>query len=353
MRPSGALRCGCALLVLLSQFACEKKEPSLELINPQSRVVLYSSVDEPILRPILAEFTRQTRIVVDLRGDTEQTKTFGLVGLVVSERDAPKADVWWSSEPFGTIALARAGVLSPHTPAAEPWPTGLAGGDNLWHGFAVRARVFVINTKRVGAGEVPETLRELTDRVWKGRVGMAHPAFGTTRGHMAALAARWGDAEYEAWLAAMHANGLRIYDGNATVVRAVANGEIDVGLTDTDDVWAGLVNGWPVKAAYEVEEGALDVRWWSEGPMAVPNTAALVLGGPNPENAKVLLDWILSPACEELLARSDSHNMPMLSAMPDGLGAFAFDASVPDLAEAESKMEQAVSVALRVLGLDE
>ena len=353
MKPSGALRCGFALLVLLSQFACDKKEPSLELIDPPSRTVLYSSVDEPILRPILAEFTERTGIVVELRGDTEQTKTFGLVGLVVSERDAPKADVWWSSEPFGTIALARAGVFSPHKPAVDPWPSGLAGADDLWHGFAVRARVLVINTKRVSDAEVPETLRELTGGVWKGRVGMAHPAFGTTRGHMAALAARWGDAEYEAWLAAMHDNGLRIYDGNATVVRAVANGEIDVGLTDTDDVWAGLVNGWPVKAVYEVEEGATGVRWWSEGPMAVPNTAALIKGGPNPHGAQVLLDWILSPACEEMLARSDSHNMPVLSAMPDDLGAFAFDPSVPDLVETESRMESAVSVALRVLGLDE
>ncbi|MEZ6163920.1 MAG: hypothetical protein R3B67_05735 [Phycisphaerales bacterium] len=33
------------------------------------------------------------------------------------------------------------------------------------------------------------------------------------------------------------------------MVRAVAMGEIDVGLTDTDDVWSGQQNGWKVDFA--------------------------------------------------------------------------------------------------------
>ncbi|QKK07177.1 MAG: solute-binding protein [Planctomycetota bacterium] len=97
---------------------------------------------------------------------------------------------------------------------------------------------------REGFGEAPPSrLRDLTGDRFRGRVGMARPRFGTTRGHMGALLATAGTAVFRAWLEAMAANGLRLYDGNSTVVRAVTEGELDVCLTDTDDVWAQQLPG--------------------------------------------------------------------------------------------------------------
>ena len=72
---------------------------------------------------------------------------------------------------------------------------------------------------------------------------MADPRFGTTGGHLAAMKAYWtsimGAAYYTAFLEGLAANNVRLLpSGNAGVVRAVADGEADLGLTDTDDVWA-------------------------------------------------------------------------------------------------------------------
>jgi iron(III) transport system substrate-binding protein len=167
--------------------------------------------------------------------------------------------------------------------------------------------VLAYNTERVDASRAPRNMVDLMSPSWRGRVGMARPQFGTTRGHMAALVALWGAPNAGSWMASMKANGLRLYDGNSSVVQAVASGEIDVGLTDTDDVWAGQRNGWPVGLVYIRHDLPGGAR---AGPLLIPNAASLVKGGPNPEAARLLLDHLLSPDTERVLARGESRNIP-------------------------------------------
>ena len=48
-----------------------------------------------------------------------------------------------------------------------------------------------------------------------------------------------------------------------------------------------------------------------DGSLVIPNTAAVIKGGPHPEEAKVLMDFLLSEQLEQMLAASDSHNCPV------------------------------------------
>ena len=271
-------------------------------------VVLYVSADDYVMRPIIEAFEAETGVRVDVLGDTEATKTTGLVQRLRTERDDPRTDVFWSSEVFLTVNLADEGLLAPfEDPALADWPAALRDDERRWHGFANRARVVVFNTDLVSPEEAPRTMHDLADARWRGRVGVARPAFGTTRGHMGALLEVWGEEAFAEWAQAMEANGARLYDGNASVVRAVASGEIQVGLTDTDDVWSGQRNGWPIDLTYvRHDRGDLDA-----GPMVIPNTVALVAGGPNPEAAQELALFLLSERVERMLAESDSHNVPI------------------------------------------
>jgi iron(III) transport system substrate-binding protein len=276
--------------------------------------------------------------------------------------------VWWSSEPFATINLAAEGIFEPYTSDAGEagmpggWPSGLRAKEGTWYGFAQRARVVVYNTDRVKEEDVPRTLAALTDPKFKGRVGIARPRFGTTGGHMAAIAQIHGLDGLRTWLTALKDNGVRLYDGNASVMRAVANGEILVGLTDTDDVWAGRRNGYPIDAAYERNDVAanptssfrpppatLEIGW---GPLVMPNMVALVKGGPNPENGRKLVDFLLSEIVERLLAESDSHNIPVrpsLAAKP-AFRKYAVEAPmVIDLEQVAGMMGEALRVCDEVL----
>lgn len=314
-------------------------------------VVLYSSVDDALLREMVDLYERETGVRVLLVGDTEATKTTGLVQRLIAEKGSPGADVWWSSEPFGTILLSEEGVLEPYTSeraeghfrdAGEGgWPADLRGAGGDWYAFAQRARVIVYSTQRVQ--DPPRTLAALGEPEWTGRVGMARPQFGTTRGHVGALLHLWGQKNYQSWLLGLEYRRVRLYDGNASVVRAIAQGEIDVGLTDTDDVWAGQRNGWAVDLVYEADDleagqGGLP----SPGAMVVPNTLALVAGGPNPDQGRALIDFLLSPRVESMIAASDSGNVPVIPGAAAAPGREIENPWRPDLRAVAAEVDRAV-----------
>ena len=283
-------------------------------VGEQGTVVLYVSADDHVAKPVLRAFERTHGVRVLMRGDTEATKNTGLAQKLRAERRHPRADVFWSSELFLTIALADEGVLEPFVPKApSKRPARFQDPNHVWHAFAQRSRVVVYNTERLSASDVPTTMHDLLDMQFRGRIVMARPRFGTTRGHMAALVAMWGEDRTTDWMQKLRDNNVRLLDGNASVVRAVARGEADVGLTDTDDVWGGQRNGWPVDLMYIRHDApGADSSEYAvlAGPFLIPNAVSRVAGGPNPDNAAKLIEFLLSKRVERMLAESESRNIP-------------------------------------------
>jgi len=296
-----------ALAALLSSvlFSC-KEDPG----QNRREVVLYCSVDQTIAEPIIAEFERQTGIKVLARFDTEASKTVGLVQRIRAESSSPAADVFWSGEIFHTIRLGREGLLAPYSgDATKNWPGRFADAKGKWYGFALRARVIGYHTERVSDDDAPRCLEDVLEAKWKGRLVMAAPEFGTTGGDVASWFAHYGVDRAEEILRGLKANKVRLVAGNSTAVRMVATGQADVCFTDTDDVYAAVANGWPVAMKY-LDQGG-------EGALAIPNTAAVIKGSRHPEEAKELMEFLLSEQLEEMLFRSDSHNCPISSSLAD------------------------------------
>lgn len=309
-------------------------------VAPEARVVLYTSCDAPLLAPIIGAFEEETGIRVSVVSDTEATKTTGLVARILAERAAPRADVWWSNEALGTARLASEGLLDPFAVKGETdfprgWPEHLRAQDRTWYGFALRARVIAYNSNRVPKSQAPARLRDLATAAWANRVGIARPQFGTTRTHIAALVAMHGEQPVRDWLGLLKAQGLRVYDSNSAVVRAIANGEIDAGLTDTDDCFAALRENWPVRFSFETPDrpGARFNGLPSAGPVVIPNTVGKIRACPHPNQAQKLAEFLLSSRTERLLAQSDSRNLPVR----ESLAAEFPDQVIPDPAPAEPR----------------
>ena len=158
-------------------------------------------MDSAFARPILAAFEERAGIRVNQVFDTEAGKTTGLVNRILAETKAPRADVWWSSEVFGTMQLAESGVLAPYRPAtASDIPQQYRDPQGLWTAFGLRGRVIAYDPARMRSDDLPARWADLTDTKYKGGFQMADPRFGTTRGHMAVLLSLWGrDALSEAF----------------------------------------------------------------------------------------------------------------------------------------------------------
>ena len=212
--------------------------------------------------------------------------------------------------------------------------------------------MIVYNKKLVS--QPPRSRFDLEKPAWHSEVAMANPLFGTTATEAAALFEILGAEKARAHYRALHANGIRIVDGNSVAADWTAQGEVRAALTDTDDALAASAAarrwGWcfrPVagragepeederesERAGEREKGAvatasgLRIRWHLPplirslaslvpppaplGTLLIPNTVALIKGAPHPENGRRLIDYLLSPEVEATLARGGARQIPL------------------------------------------
>lgn len=273
------------------------------------RVVVYCALDREFAEPILAEFTETTGLEVVKRYDTEANKSVGLYEDLIREAGRPRCDVHWNNEILATIRLQRQGVYAPYeSPSALPYPAQFKAADHTWTAFAARARVLLVNTNKVAPEQTPKNLHDLLKPEWKGRVAMAKPLFGTTATHAACLFQAWGPAKARDFFERLKANDVQIAAGNKQVAVGVGVGQFDVGLTDTDDALAEIDQGRPVTMIF-LDADAPENS--GHGTLFIPNTVALIKNGPNPEGARKLIDYLLSPEVEAKLAQGMSRQIPL------------------------------------------
>lgn len=291
------LFCALAAVVLLAT-ACELGG------SPRS-VVVYTSVDQVYAEPILQRFAQRSGIRVLPVFDVEAAKTTGLVNRLLAERQRPQADVWWSSEFAQTIQLAEQGVLAPYaSPRRAELPADYQDEDGYWTGLAGRARVILVNTDLVPPERYPRSIFDLLDPAWPAdRVGLAYPLFGTTATQAAALYARLGPDAALDFYTRLRARGARVVDGNSVVRDLVANGQLMLGLTDSDDACGAVSNGAPVQVIFPDQEGI--------GTLIVIGTVGLVTGAPHPGEGRALVDELLSPEVERDLVLSGFSQIPL------------------------------------------
>ena len=290
------------LLLLAGGTSCTRCD------SKQERAVAYTSVDQVFSEPIFQYCEQQAGLSVRGLFDTEETKSTGVLNRLIAEAQNPQADVFWSGDPVRPFVLIDRGIVQPYqSPAAQALPGALRAEDGTWTGFAARARVLLVNNNLVPESATPRSIRDLADPRWKGKAAIANPLFGTTTMHMAALFTAWGDDEAKAFLNRLKQNDVRIASSNGEVKRLVASGEIAFGLTDTDDAHEALRSGAPVRVVYPDQDGI--------GTLVMPTVVVLIKNGPHPDNAKKLIDCLLSAEVERRMAESAAH-MPLRAGVP-------------------------------------
>jgi len=268
--------------------------------------VVYTALDREFSEPVLHRFEEDAAVRVLPKYDVESTKTIGLTQALISEANRPRCDVFWNNEILNTLRLKKLGLLEAYeSPSAEPYPATFKSKDSTWYGFAGRARILLVNTDLLLKQDRPTCLQDLVSERYRGKVGIAKPLFGTTATHIACLFATMGEQPAKELLLEMKENGVQILSGNKQVAEAVSSGQLMFGLTDTDDAMVEIEKGSPVEIVYpDQDENEV-------GTLFIPNTVAIIRGGPNPESARKLVDFVLSPTSEGMLATGESSQIPL------------------------------------------
>jgi iron(III) transport system substrate-binding protein len=269
----------------------------------QNAVTVYVSEDQVFSEPILKDFERDTGVKINSVFDTEEAKSTGVVNRLLAEKNNPQADVYWANEPVRADVLKQQGISTPFkASSAEGIPPKFKDPDGYWTGFSARARLLVVNQN---ARSRPMGVLDYTDPRNKGRAVIANPLFGTTTAEMAALFTLWGDEKGQQFLAALKRNQVKLSTGNGESADFVASGEFEFALVDSDDAVDRLRHGKPIDIVYPDQgDGALGV-------LVLPNAVALIRGGPNPDNGKKLIEYLVSKETERKLAFADCAQIPL------------------------------------------
>ena len=270
----------------------EESEASVEDADPGTLVV-YSGRSESLVGPIIAQFSEATGIQVDVRyGSTAE-----IAATLLEEGANSPADVFFAQDPGGLGAVAKAGLFAPlPEETLAKVPAEFRSPDGLWVGISARARVVVYNTELVQPADLPEDIWDFTDPKWNNKIGWA-PSNGSFLAMVTAMRVVWGEERTLEWLEGIKANNPKVFEGNAPIVEAVGNGEVEIGFVNHYYLYRFL---------QEQGEGFGARNYYLPG--GGPGSLVMVAGsgrlanGKNEENALKFIDFMLSTVAQQYFA---------------------------------------------------
>jgi iron(III) transport system substrate-binding protein len=198
-------------------------------------LTIYSGREEELVGPLIDRFEQSSGVDVEVRyGDSAE-----LAATIAEEGNNSPADVFFAQDP-GSLGALEGEQLLAELPdeVLDRVPERFRDSDRRWVGTSGRVRVIAYNTDEVPEEEVPESVSELTDPKWKGKVGIA-PTNASFQAFVTAMRLIDGDEKAREWLEGMRANDVKVYERNTPIVEAVAAGEIQLGLVN--HYYLGLV----------------------------------------------------------------------------------------------------------------
>lgn len=189
-------------------------------------LTIYSGRNEELVGDLIERFERESDLQVDVRyGDSAE-----LAATIAEEGENSPADVFFSQD-AGALGAVEDTLSSMPRPVLDAVPSRFRDPRSRWVGVSGRARVIAYNTDELEESEVPDSVFDLTDKRWRGRVGIPPPN-ASFQASVSAMRLDVGDGRTREWLEGMRDNDAKLYDNNIQTVEAIGRGEIAVGLVN-------------------------------------------------------------------------------------------------------------------------
>lgn len=274
---------------------------------PKGEVVVYTTRAEALFKPVIEAFNA---VYPDIRVTVLNGSNSELAARILEERANPQADVLINSDILTMENLAAEGVFAPNdSPAVMAIPADYRADDGSWVALTLRARVIMYNTDLVKPEELPQKMVDLADPKWKDVLGSANSTNGAMMAQLVMMRNQLGEAATEAFMQGLLENNTQFFGGHTDVRKAVGAGELKLGLVNHYYYHLSKAEGAPVGVVYsDQEDGGL-------GLMVNSTNAGIVKGGPNPEMAKMFVDFMLSPDGQKIYAERN-YEYPIVPDVP-------------------------------------
>lgn len=232
---------------------------------------------------------------------------------VLAERSNPRADILFAMAVTSMINLDKMDMLVPYTPKGMDKLNPMYLDRNNpahWVGIYGWASAMCFNTVEAKKSNLPKPARwaDLTNPVYKGKITMPHPASaGTGYLMVAAWLQMMGEDKGWAYMDKLHENIAAYSHSGSKPCEQAAGGEYVIGLS------------FPFRAARLKAQGApLDIVIAEEGSGWEMQTAGILKGTKNMEDAKTFMDWALTlGAMEAYGARYEVTALPVSVKKPE------------------------------------
>lgn len=292
------LRSTAALLAagLLLTACGNSNDSESETAQVTEEVVVYSSRNEQLIKPLFDAYEAETGVHVRFRTDSEGP----LMARIEAEGSNTPADILltvdagnlWQAANMGLLRSIESDVLEVNV------PEHLRDPDNQWFGLSARARTIVYNPNAVQPEEL-STYEALADEEWRGRLCLRTSKKVYNQSLVAMLIEEHGEEQTEEIVRGWVANlATTPFSDDTSALRAVAAGQCDVSIVNT--YYLGRVlreePDFPVKVFWpnqETDTGGVHVN---------VSGAGVTRYSSRPEAAQKLLEWLSSDTAQETFA---------------------------------------------------
>ena len=305
MRP---LTIACSALTVLvaacsgPQQGTETSTPADADAAPPQELVVYTSRNEQLVKPLFDRYTRETGVKITYLTD----KAPPLMERLRAEGSRTPADVFITVDAGNLWQATNLGLLQPlDSPVLQAnIPENLRDPENRWFGLSVRARTLIHNPAVTPAASL-STYEDLADPKWRGKLCLRTSASVYNQSLVATMIARLGAERAEqvvqGWVANLAAPP---FANDTAVIEAVAAGRCDVGIVNSyylgralrDDPALPVTVFWPNQGTTGADASGVHVD---------VSGAGVTTHADNVAGARAFIEWLSAGEAQGMYANEN------------------------------------------------
>jgi phosphoglycerate transport regulatory protein PgtC len=239
--------------------------------------------------------------------EVQNRNTNAAVRFIEETKSNNQTDLMWASAPDAFEVLKGKGLLQKYTPKATGIPDKIGafpindpGGH--YFGFAASGYGIMWNTRYAQANKLPEPKewQDLAMPAYFDHVSIAAPSrSGTT--HLTIETILQGEGWDKGWrtIREMAGNFRQVTERSFGVPEAVNSGQVGFGIVIDFFAFSAQASGFPVKFVYPSVT------------TIVPANVAIIANAPNRAGAEAFVEFLLSPAGQEVLLEPSIRRLPI------------------------------------------